>query len=184
MQNPLPLPPYVGPDNTLRKGGDTIEGLTGNLSYSFGAYEIHPTEAVSFTRVNERPDVPDVGGALQVASFNVLNYFTTLDGSGDICGPLEDQGCRGADSEFEFERQRAKLVAAISMLDAEVVGLVEIENHPADDPLADLVDGTQRRHGAGDLRLHRYGRHRQRCDPGRPDLQTGRGHADRCLRGA
>ena len=141
VQNPLPLPPYLGPDNTLRVG-DTIEALTGNLSYSFGSYEIHPTAEVSFTRVNERPDVPDVGGALQVAAFNVLNYFTTLDdGSGAICGPLGDQGCRGADSVFEFERQRAKLVAAISKLDAEVVGLMEIENHPADDPLADLVDG-------------------------------------------
>jgi predicted extracellular nuclease len=140
VQNPLPLPPYLGTDNTLRTG-DTIPGLTGNLGFGFGSYEIHPTEAVSFTRVNTRPGVPDVGGAIQVAAFNVLNYFTTLDDSGPICGPLGDQDCRGADSVFEFDRQRAKLVAAISMLDAEVVGLVEIENHPADDPLADLVEG-------------------------------------------
>lgn len=139
-QNPLPLPPYIGDDNTLRTG-DTVPGLTAAMDYSFGAYELHPVGPVNFTRVNNRTGPPDVGGTVRVASFNTLNYFTTLDDSGPICGPLADQDCRGADTAMEFMRQRAKLVAAIAALDADVAGLIEIENDATDMPLADLVDG-------------------------------------------
>ncbi|NNC75045.1 MAG: ExeM/NucH family extracellular endonuclease [Acidimicrobiia bacterium] len=140
-QNPTPLPPYVGPGDTLRTG-DTVEGLTGALSERNGTYEIHPTEDVSFTRVNERPlTPPDVGGDVTVAAFNVLNYFTTLDLGSDVCGPASDQGCRGADTADEFTRQRDKIVSAIGQMDAAVVGLMEIENHPGDVPTADLVAG-------------------------------------------
>ncbi len=140
VQNPLPLPPYLGADNTLRTG-DTVPGLSGVVGFAFGVYEIHPTQPVVFSRVSARPGVPGVGGSLRVAAFNVLNYFTTLDNAGPICGPLGNQGCRGADNAFEFGRQRAKLVTAISTLDAHVVGLMEIENHPSDDVTADLVAG-------------------------------------------
>jgi predicted extracellular nuclease len=141
VQNPQPLPPYLGPDGTLRTG-DTIPSLTGVLSFGFGAYEVHPTEPVEFTRANPRPQSPPaVGGSLTVGAYNVLNYFTTLDDSGPICGPLGNQDCRGADNDFEFERQRAKLVAALAELDADIVGFMEIENHPGDVPTADLVAG-------------------------------------------
>jgi predicted extracellular nuclease len=76
---------------------------------------------------------------------NVLNYFTTLDsnpGSGNgpnICGPslLE---CRGANTTFELDRQRAKILSALIGLDADVVGLMEIENNDHE-AVADLVDG-------------------------------------------
>jgi predicted extracellular nuclease len=149
VQNPLPLPPYLGPDNTLRTG-DTTLSLTGVLSFGFGVYEVHPTQPVNFTRANARPQrPPEVGGSLTVAAYNVLNYFTTLDGSGPICGPLGNQDCRGADSAFEFERQRAKLVAALAEMDADIVGLMEIENHPGDVPTADLVQGINEVVGAG-----------------------------------
>jgi uncharacterized protein len=148
VQNPLPLPPYLGPDNTLRTG-DTIPSLTGAIGYAFGVYEIHPTQTVTFTRENPRLDAPDVGGSLKVAAYNVLNYFTTIDTDNPICGPDENQECRGADSVFEFERQKAKLVDAISQLDADIVGLMEIENHPGDEPTADLVAGLNAVAGAG-----------------------------------
>ena len=150
VQNPLPLPPYLGDDNTLRTG-DVVSGLAGVLSYSFGSYEIHPTGAIEFTRLNERPDgPPDVGPSLiTVAGFNVLNYFTTIDNGDEICGPLADQRCRGADTPEEFVRQKDKLVAALSILDADVVGLIEIENAPNDIPVADLVDGLNSVVGAG-----------------------------------
>jgi predicted extracellular nuclease len=140
VQNPLPLPPYIGVGGTLRTG-DTVPGLTGVMGFAFGLYEIHPTQAVNFTRVNVRPGVPNVGGTMQVAAYNVLNYFTTLDNAGNICGPAANQGCRGADNAAEFARQKAKLVTAISKLDAEVVGLMEIENNATDGPTADLVAG-------------------------------------------
>ena len=140
VENPEPLPPYLGANGTLRSG-DTVDGVTGALGYAFGAYEIHPVEEVNFTRVNERTAEPaDVGGSIRVASFNVLNYFTTIDDSGPICGPDADQGCRGADTVEEFERQRAKILAGLLALDADIVGLNELENN-AQASLQDLVDG-------------------------------------------
>jgi predicted extracellular nuclease len=148
VQNPLPLPPYIGDGGTLRTG-DTVEDLVAVMSYAFGAYELHPVDAVNFSRRNTRVAPPSVDGAVRVASFNVLNYFTTLDDSGPICGPLSNQGCRGADNAAEFALQRAKLISAISKLDAHVVGLIELENHPHDVPIADLVDGLNAATGPG-----------------------------------
>lgn len=137
-QNPEP-PAYVGDGGTLRVG-DTLANLTGVISYAFGRYRIQPTGDVTFTRANARPVVvPDVGGTLTVAAFNVLNYFTTLDDSGPICGPDASQGCRGADSAFEFVRQEAKLVSAITEMDADVVGIIEVENSADNGPINDLV---------------------------------------------
>jgi len=154
-QNPSPIP-YIGADNTLR-AGDTVAGLTGVVDYgpiSSGSnpnyhYRLQPTSEVNFSRVNERTPAPDaVGGTLKVASFNVLNYFSTLDGNGPLCGPLSDQGCRGADSAAEFTRQRDKIISAILAIDADVVGLMEIENHPTDAAIQDLVSGLNDAAGA------------------------------------
>ena len=134
--------------NTFR-GGDTVTNLAGVLDYSFGLYRVQPTTGSDYGVANPRPASPDpVGGDLKVATFNVLNYFTTLDyPSGDpldnACGPLEDQECRGADADQpeEFTRQRDKIISAISTIDADVVGLMEIENDVADVAVADLVSG-------------------------------------------
>ena len=109
------------------RGGDRVAGVTGVLDFAFGDYRIQPTADALYTEVNERPAAPDpVGGNVKVASFNVLNYFTTLDG-------------RGANTPEEFARQKAKIVAAITEIDADVVGLIEIQNN--DEALQDLVDG-------------------------------------------
>ncbi len=146
--------------NTLR-GGDTLTGATGILTYTWAgnsasgnAYRLRPVSpaeapsAFEFVAANPRPTTaPEVGGSLQVASFNVLNFFTTLaDGNPDGCGPVgAEQNCRGAFDVIEYERQVDKLVEAILALDADVLGLVEVENSElADgtpvDPLATLVD--------------------------------------------
>ncbi|MEE8331864.1 MAG: ExeM/NucH family extracellular endonuclease [Acidimicrobiia bacterium] len=140
--------PYIGDGGTLRTG-DTLPGITGALGYSFGTYELHPTATVTFTRANFRPGVPNVGGNLEVAAYNVLNYFTTIDTGASICGPLGDQGCRGADTADEFTDQRDKIIDAIIALDAEVVGLMEIENAADNTPEADLVAGLNAVAGAG-----------------------------------
>ena len=139
-QNPAPLPPYLVNGTTLRTG-DTVTGVTGVISFGFGNYELHPSQAVNITRSNDRPGVPDVGGSIQVGAYNVLNYFTTLDGNGSICGPNGTSGCRGADTQAELDHQRAKLVSAISQMDADIVGLMEIENGATDFATADLVAG-------------------------------------------
>jgi hypothetical protein len=79
----------------------------------------------------------------------VLNFFTTLDDGGNDCGPEgHKQECRGANSTQEFERQRAKILAALSAVNADVVGLIELENNAAAS-LQSLVDGLNGILGAG-----------------------------------
>jgi predicted extracellular nuclease len=131
------------------RGGDTITNLTGVLHWSFAgqagtdAWRIRPvTEAYNyaFTPVNPRPAVPSVDGSLKIASFNVLNYFLTIDTS-NVCAPTQNQDCRGADSEQELQRQRTKMLAALDALDADIFGFMEMENTPGVEPLADIVAG-------------------------------------------
>jgi len=129
--------------NNLFRGGGTVQGVTGVIDYSFGLYRIQPTQGANYSDGdNARPLQPDdVGGSVKVASLNVLNYFTTIDDGNWICGPSEDMECRGADTAEELARQRAKIIAALSGIDADVVGLIEIENNLGDGPTADLVSG-------------------------------------------
>jgi predicted extracellular nuclease len=134
------------------RGGDTVTGVTGVVEHTFGLYRVHPTEDAAYTAVNPRPDAPPaVGGDVKVGSFNVLNYFLTLDQAPTrgTCGPSQNQDCRGADNAGELERQRAKIVDAIARLDADVVGLMEMENTTGVEPAADLVAGLNDRLGAG-----------------------------------
>lgn len=146
-------------DNPIR-GGDTIDGLTGVMTYTWAgnsasgnAYRIRPVGDLSdtglvpgavvpvFESANPRPaQAPEVGGSLTFSSFNVLNYFLTLDASGNQCGPDGvKQGCRGADTAQELDRQRAKLVSALIKIDADVMGLMELENTTGVEPLADVT---------------------------------------------
>jgi len=131
-QNPNPaLHPDGGVfdlSNTFR-GGDILQGVTGILGEGFGLYRIQPTQGATHVVANPRPTAPNpIAGTVRVASSNVLNFFTTLDLGPDICGPTGNLECRGADTAEEYERQLAKLVAGIIALDADIVGIQEIEN--------------------------------------------------------
>jgi hypothetical protein len=158
-QNPDPAIHPNGVEFTLEnsfRGGDLVTNVTGILDYSYGLYRIQPTRGADYTPVNPRTEAPDLdyqSGDLKVASFNVLNYFTTIDTGNDICGPSEDMECRGADTTLEFDRQKAKIVAAMTEIDADVFGLMEIENDRAsqtpDYAVADLVAGLNAIAGAG-----------------------------------
>ena len=125
-QNPDPVifpAPELSAYNSLRIG-DTTSGLTGVINYAFGAYKLIPTQPPVFEGTNPRTLAPEesIEGQLRLASFNVLNYF-----NGDGLGggfPTD----RGADTPLELERQQTKLIAALSELDADVIGLMEIEN--------------------------------------------------------
>jgi len=134
---PFPLP-YLSQSNFVR-GGDRLSDLTGPLNFAFGKWRVqavHDWFDYEFTPVNPRPFAPGLRlGNLSLASFNVLNYFASLDLGDDNCGPSNAQECRGADSEAELERQQAKLVAAICDLDADILGLMELENPAAEDQL-------------------------------------------------
>jgi predicted extracellular nuclease len=147
---------YVSPVRYLSAGaapgysiriGDQVSGITGTLRYSRGSggngfegYRLMPTEDPQFESMNPRPSAPNVAGTIRIASFNVLNFFSTIDGGADVCGPSSSSSCRGADSAAEFDRQLAKTVTAIRMIDADIVGLVELENN-ASESLQQIVDG-------------------------------------------
>ncbi len=165
QQNPNPMP-YVGIDNTVR-AGDTVASVTGVIDYGLatasntgaGDYKIHPTAAPAFTRANARTAAPDpVGGNLKLASFNVLNFFTTFtngetaDGrTGQGCtvdGKTTASNCRGANNRTEFERQRAKIVSAIAAINADALGLMEMQNNGAT-AVQNLVDALNAQVGAG-----------------------------------
>jgi uncharacterized protein len=144
VQNP-PVVPYLNPADTTLRIGTTINNLTGVLHYDFGVYRLNPTVAPAFNYA-PRPAVPSVGAAnLKIASFNVLNYFN---GNGTGGGfPTS----RGANTLTEFNRQRTKIIAAISQLNADVIGLMEIENdgNSGTSAIADLVNGLNAVAGAG-----------------------------------
>lgn len=133
-------------DNRFR-GGDLVTNAIGVLGYDFNLYRIVPTGPADYTPVNPRPAAPEaVGGSLRVASLNTLNYFITPDyptGNplDNKCGPLNNLECRGWDSDQvdELTRQRAKLIATLEGLDADIVGLNELENTTGVEALADIV---------------------------------------------
>ncbi len=123
VQNPATVflqPQGVDGVESLRVG-TRIKDLTGIVTRVKGKYLFLPAANQSIDYA-PRPPRPDLGAAnLTVASFNVLNYFTTIDDGRNAA--------RGADSAGEFDRQREKLTAALIELDADIVGLMELENN-------------------------------------------------------
>uniref|UniRef100_A0A486XL87 Extracellular deoxyribonuclease PA3909 (Required for catabolism of external DNA) n=1 Tax=Rheinheimera sp. BAL341 TaxID=1708203 RepID=A0A486XL87_9GAMM len=139
QQNPEPLQLgelRLSASTTLRIG-DTVNGVTGVLLQDERGYRLVPTVTPVFQHTNPRPDNPPVkpAAALRIASFNVLNYFN---GAGQT-KPFPTK--RGASNQEEFQRQKAKTVAALAALDADVIGLLEVENNGYDQQsaLADLT---------------------------------------------
>jgi predicted extracellular nuclease len=139
------------------------------IDYRNGIWKLNPTsptepgaEPATVRQVADDP-APRVRGALSVASFNVLNYFTTTgSGRGDCEGAnlsTDDTynvtfecDARGAWDAADLQRQQTKIVAALNALDADVVGLMEIENSVAlgeqpDEALASLVAALNRAAG-------------------------------------
>lgn len=133
-------------DNTVRSG-DKVSSLVGILDEAFAAYRIQPTQAPTFTHINQRTSQPQISslGNLRLASFNVLNYFNG-DGQG---GSFPTS--RGADTLEEFNRQRDKIISAILDIDADIIGIMEMENDGfgADSAIQDLVNGLNANSGAG-----------------------------------
>ena len=162
-------PSYVSLTNPVRVGAAATINAPMIVDYRNDVWKLNPTApgpaAVTFE--NTRTAAPEpVGGDLTVASFNVLNYFTTLGAANPTtCTSFKDRtgdpvtvsgGCaqRGAFDADDLQRQQDKIVAAINDLDADVVGLLEIENSAAlgeatDEALGTLVDALNAAAGPG-----------------------------------
>jgi predicted extracellular nuclease len=116
--------------------GDTVTRLTGVLDYQWAGnaasgatWRIRAVEDSTneFASENPRSEAPDdVGGRLTVGSLNVLNLFSTLDENGNLTALGQEP--RGANSAAEYERQMDKLVNTLLSMDADVLGLMELEN--------------------------------------------------------
>lgn len=154
-QNPNPTP-YIGLDNTLR-AGDTVTNLTGIIDYGLitasspgpTAYKLQPSMAPTITRTNARTTAPEaVGGNVKVAAANLLNYFTTV-ATGGSCAPSNTSAdCRGADTAAELTRQRTKMLASLSAINADVFGLMEVQNN-GETTVQDIVSGLNNLLGNG-----------------------------------
>jgi hypothetical protein len=134
----------------LFRGGSTLTDVTGILDDYSSLYRIQPIQGAVYTDTNPRTLAPDVEpGELTITSFNVLNYFLSIDtgSSSWVCGPSGDMECRGADTAEELARQRAKILAAMSGIEADIFGLMEIQNDTGAST-ADLVAGMNDVFGA------------------------------------
>lgn len=123
-------PPMIGANGTLRCGS-TVSQLTGVLHYGYGDYRLEPVGVVQLLKA-ARPALPDVGGNVRIASYNVHNYWSTLGGF-------------GAANSAELNRQRTKLTAALHAMDADVFVLCELEDNDA--AWQDLLDALNASYG-------------------------------------
>ena len=168
--------PWLTPTNEVRVGASVEFTENVVLDYRNNTWKLQPTAQLTSTNADEvqpatftatRADAPeDVGGGVMLATFNVLNYFTTTGADAGCSGFYDDRegnpitvrscgdtGPRGAANDENLERQQAKIVTAINAIDADVVSLEEIENSAAfnqdrDTALSALVDALNLRAGS------------------------------------
>lgn len=144
----LPVP-YLSNSAPVRIGAAVSFTKSVIVDYRFGGWNFQPlseltpasagtVQPAEFSDTRTAAPAP-VGGEATLASFNVLNYFTTTGDELSGCTFSKDRdgvpvtvsgGCdaKGAASQASLERQQAKIVAAINSLDADDVSLSEIEN--------------------------------------------------------
>jgi hypothetical protein len=110
--------------NTVRVG-DTVNKLQGFLLPTKQGWRLVVSQQPEFVTTNARPAAPAKKAAdeLRVASFNVLNFFTG-DGTANAFPTT-----RGASTADELSRQQAKMIAALSAMDADIIGLLEVQNN-------------------------------------------------------
>lgn len=147
--------PYLSLDKPVRVGASVAFTQPVIVDYRFNAWNFQPTSQLTVdnaasvqpaTFANTRTAAPQVADSrLRIASFNVLNYFTTTgveaEKRGANCTYYNDRqgnhitvntcsapSVRGAADATNLGRQQAKIVSAINALGADVVSLEEIEN--------------------------------------------------------
>lgn len=147
----IPLP-YLDTTNPVRVGAAATLTKPVVLDYRNGSWVFEPQVRITGDNADDAPATfentrtaapKDVGGDIKLATFNVLNYFSTVGEDRTGCTFYTDRagnkvtvnssdaagcGVRGAATKDALARQQSKIVAAINALDADVVSLEEIEN--------------------------------------------------------
>ena len=121
--------------NNLR-AGDQLTNVTGVLDYHFGTWAVQPTQAADYTAANPRPDVPEVGGDLVCRELQraELLHDTTSGSRGRI-----------AESRLRVRTTGGEDRERLAAIDADVFGLIEIENNATDAAADDTRDCAERR---------------------------------------
>jgi predicted extracellular nuclease len=136
--------PMYDTDNAKRIG-DMTQALNGVLCYQWaGATSSDSTWRVRSAKSgvnkfqsssnNERPPVKVpvlVESSLKIVSLNTFDYFVTLD-DGESTTAIGKKPS-GANNQEEFDRQTQKLVTTLVSLDADIVGLLAVENDFSED---------------------------------------------------
>ena len=120
------------------KVGDSVSGLTGPLTYNFEQFKmvVQAPEKLAVTAVPfpplPQPPIP-ADGQFSVATFNVENYFDTVDDTRSSAEPKP--------SPEELATKQEKLAYALSETLAcpTLVGIQEVENKPLLDTLAEIA---------------------------------------------
>ena len=113
--------PYL-PGNPVLRTGMQLRNVEGTVRVDAQGRPTLKVEGALKLPELQRPPVPTVPGTLQIAAFNLENYFN---GDGQGGGFPTPRGARTLD---EHKAQVAKLVATISALDTDIAALMELEN--------------------------------------------------------
>lgn len=126
---------FSDPENNYIRIDDSVIGMEGVITYAFDDYNLVVTNELSASNFEHNTDrrssppldttTEDSHFAIKIGTQNVLNLFNSpYGGDTNLHGDN-----RGAVTEAEYEKQLEKIVDAIVKLDADIVGLMEIENN-------------------------------------------------------
>lgn len=109
--------------------GDLVDGLVGPLTYSFDQFRIVQQEVEELeVTAGERPPAqraPAVAGqAFMIATFNVENYFDTIDDTGDDAEP------KPTADELAIKQAKLTYALAANLGCPALVAIQEVENEP------------------------------------------------------
>ena len=125
--------------------GTRLGEVHGVLDERVGSYRIHVLQAPVAEQAPRPKTAPLLGGALKIASFNMLNWFN---GDGKKGGFPTARGARDFD---DAQRQRGKLIATILAIKPDIAGLMEVENDGDEklNALNEIVAELNRQSGLG-----------------------------------
>ncbi|MCB8942433.1 MAG: lamin tail domain-containing protein [Ardenticatenaceae bacterium] len=120
------------------KSGDTVTGLTGPLIYNFDQFKIVQQETLALNvTASPFPPLPQppvtTADQFTIATFNVENYFDTIDDTGDEAEPKP--------TADQLATKQAKLAQTVSTILGcpTLIGIQEVENAALLHDLAELI---------------------------------------------